>query len=36
MAFVSTVDYFINMVFNTPTLVECNETAAIDGVNRLI
>ena len=36
MAFGSTVDYFINTVFNYPTLAECYKTAAFDGVNRLI
>ena len=29
------VDYFINTVFNYPTLAECYKTAAFDGVNRL-
>ena len=36
MAFGGTVDYFINTVFNYPTLAECYKTAAFDGVNRLI
>ena len=36
MAFGSTVDYFINTVFNYPTLAECYKTAAFDGINRLI
>ena len=36
MAFGSRVDYFINTVFNYPTLAECYKTAAFDGVNRLI
>ena len=36
MAFGGTVDYFINNVFNYPTLAECYKTAAFDGVNRLI
>jgi len=27
--------YFVNNVFNYPTLAECCETAALDGVNRL-
>lgn len=35
MAFKGTVDYFINNVFNYPTLAECYKTAAFDGVNRL-
>jgi NAD(P) transhydrogenase len=36
MAFNGTVDYFINTVFNYPTLAECYKTAAFDGINRLI
>jgi NAD(P) transhydrogenase len=35
LAFSGTVDYFINTVFNYPTLAECYKTAAFDGVNRL-
>ena len=35
MAFGGTVDYFINAVFNYPTLAECYKTAAFDGINRL-
>ena len=35
MAFKGTVDYFINTVFNYPTLAECYKTAAFDGINRL-
>jgi NAD(P) transhydrogenase len=30
-----TVDYFINTVFNYPTLAECYKVAAFDGINRL-
>ncbi|HZD50413.1 MAG TPA: Si-specific NAD(P)(+) transhydrogenase [Silvibacterium sp.] len=30
-----TVDYFINNVFNYPTLAECYKAAAFNGVNRL-
>lgn len=30
-----TIDYFVNSVFNYPTLAECYKTAAFDGVNRL-
>jgi len=30
-----TIDYFIDTVFNYPTLAECYKTAAFDGVNRL-
>jgi len=29
------IDYFINTVFNYPTLAECYKIAAFDGVNRL-
>jgi NAD(P) transhydrogenase len=29
------VDYFIETVFNYPTLAECYKTAAFDGINRL-
>jgi NAD(P) transhydrogenase len=29
------VDYFIDTVFNYPTLAECYKTAAFDGINRL-
>lgn len=36
MAFGGTVDYFINTVFNYPTLAECYKTAAFDGVNRIM
>ncbi|MDQ2692843.1 MAG: Si-specific NAD(P)(+) transhydrogenase [Chloroflexota bacterium] len=35
MAFKGTVEYFINNVFNYPTLAECYKTAAFDGINRL-
>ena len=35
MAFKGTVDYFINTVFNYPTLAEAYKTAAFDGINRL-
>jgi NAD(P) transhydrogenase len=34
-AFGGTIDYFVNNVFNFPTLAECYKTAAFDGVNRL-
>ncbi len=30
-----TVDYFVETVFNYPTLAECYKTAALDGINRL-
>jgi NAD(P) transhydrogenase len=29
------VDYFVNTVFNYPTLAECYKNAAFDGINRL-
>jgi NAD(P) transhydrogenase len=35
MAFDGTVDYFVNTVFNYPTLAECYKIAGLDGVNRL-
>ncbi|GAB4579230.1 MAG: Si-specific NAD(P)(+) transhydrogenase [Anaerolineales bacterium] len=35
MAFGGKIDYFINTVFNYPTLAECYKTAAFDGINRL-
>ena len=35
MAHGGTVDYFVNTVFNYPTLAECYKTAAFDGINRL-
>jgi NAD(P) transhydrogenase len=35
MAFGGTVEYFVNTVFNYPTLAECYKTAAFDGINRL-
>ena len=35
MVFGGTVDYFVNTVFNYPTLAECYKTAALDGINRL-
>ena len=35
MAFEGTIDYFVDTVFNYPTLAECYKTAAFDGVNRL-
>jgi NAD(P) transhydrogenase len=35
MAFEGTVDYFVDTVFNYPTLAECYKTAAFDGLNRL-
>ena len=35
LAMNGTIDYFIDTVFNYPTLAECYKTAAFDGVNRL-
>jgi NAD(P) transhydrogenase len=35
LALGGTVDYFVNTVFNYPTLAECYKTAAFDGLNRL-
>jgi len=29
------VDFFVQNVFNYPTLAECYRTAALDGINRL-
>lgn len=35
MSFLGTVDYFVETVFNYPTLAEAYKTAAFDGINRL-
>lgn len=35
LAFGGKVSYFVNTVFNYPTLAECYKTAAFDGLNRL-
>ncbi len=35
MAFNGTVDYFVNTVFNYPTLAECYKTAALNAVNKM-
>lgn len=35
LTFGGTVDYFLDTVFNYPTLAECYKTAALDGLNRL-
>jgi NAD(P) transhydrogenase len=35
LTFGGKIDYFINSVFNYPTLAECYKNAAFDGVNRL-
>lgn len=35
LAYGGLVDYFMDTVFNYPTLAECYKTAAFDGINRL-
>lgn len=35
MAYHGKIDYFIDTVFNYPTLAECYKVAALDGMNRL-
>jgi NAD(P) transhydrogenase len=35
LSFDGKIDYFINTVFNYPTLAECYKNAAFDGINRL-
>jgi NAD(P) transhydrogenase len=35
MAFDGTIDYFVNNVFNYPTLAECYKVAALDGMNKI-
>jgi NAD(P) transhydrogenase len=35
LAFGGTLDYFVDTVFNYPTLAECYKTAAFDGINRI-
>jgi NAD(P) transhydrogenase len=35
MAHEGTIDYFVDAVFNYPTLAECYKTAALEGINRL-
>lgn len=35
VAFKATVEYFINTVFNYPTLAECYKVAALNGLNKL-
>jgi NAD(P) transhydrogenase len=35
MAFNGTVDFFVNNVFNYPTLAECYKVAALNGSNKL-
>jgi NAD(P) transhydrogenase len=35
LAFDDKIDYFIDTVFNYPTLAECYKVASFDGINRL-
>jgi NAD(P) transhydrogenase len=35
MAYHGQIDYFVDTVFNYPTLAECYRVAALDGINRL-
>lgn len=35
IAFKATVEYFVNTVFNYPTLAECYKVAALNGMNKL-
>ena len=35
LSFGGEIEYFIDSVFNHPTLAECYKTAAFDGLNRL-
>ncbi len=35
IAFKATVEYFVNCVFNYPTLAECYKVAALNGLNKL-
>ncbi|MET0515371.1 MAG: Si-specific NAD(P)(+) transhydrogenase [Nitrospiraceae bacterium] len=35
MAYHGRIDYFVDTVFNYPTLAECYRVAALDGINRL-
>ena len=35
LAYGGKVDYFLDTIFNYPTLAECYKTAAFDGINRL-
>jgi NAD(P) transhydrogenase len=35
LAFGGGIDYFINNVFNYPTLAECYKVAALSGLNKL-
>jgi NAD(P) transhydrogenase len=35
LAFGGKIDYFVDTVFNYPTLAECYKSAAFDGLNRM-
>jgi hypothetical protein len=35
MAAAMPIDYFVESVFNYPTLAECYKIAALDGINRV-
>lgn len=35
LAFNGTIDYFVNTVFNYPTMAECYKIAALDGLSRI-
>ena len=35
LAFHGQIDYFVNTVFNYPTMAECYKVAALDGLNKL-
>ena len=35
MALGGTIDYFVDTVFNYPTLAECYKAAAFNGLNKL-
>jgi NAD(P) transhydrogenase len=35
MAAGMSIDYFVDTVFNYPTLAECYKVAALDGLNRV-
>jgi NAD(P) transhydrogenase len=35
LSFDGKIDYFIETVFNYPTLAECYKVAGFDGINRL-
>ncbi|HLZ26739.1 MAG TPA: Si-specific NAD(P)(+) transhydrogenase [Chloroflexota bacterium] len=35
LSFGGRIEYFVNTVFNYPTLAECYKTAAFDGINRM-